>query len=151
MKLRDNWQTNVYYMSIYPYIHVSTSPYIYPCTNISIYPCFIYPHPSHPMAPSLHGVGYLSQGPMEIWIYRYTYISPYIWYRSPHPVSHPGLHSTPLHAHRDGNVSAANSNKNCDTRVNLWPIICQNVIFYGKSVTPPMTMILYQYFVTVVQ
>ena len=54
-----------------------------------------------------------------IHIYIHTYTFPYIWHRSLHLVSHPGLQSTPLDAHREGSMSAPSFRKNYDTRYKL--------------------------------
>ena len=81
-----------------------------------------------------------------IYIFIYIYTNLYVRHWSLHLVSHPGLQSTPLDARRDGNVSAADFNKNYDTRIKIWPLVCQNVIFSDKNdePSPPMIMFLYQ-------
>ena len=67
----------------------------------------------------------------------YTYTFPYIWHRSLHLVSDPGLQSTPLDVNREGSMSAASIRKDYDTRDKLWPIIFQNATFPRKTHEPP--------------
>ena len=72
---------------------------------------------------------------MYIYVHMYTF--QHIWHRSLHLVSHPGLQSTPLDAHREGSMSAASFRIDYDTRDKLWPIIFQNTTFAGKAHVPP--------------
>ena len=57
---------------------------------------------------------------------------PHILQWSLHVVSHPGPQSTPLHAHRDGNMSPANVSKSYDMGVEVWPAMFQNVTLLDK-------------------
>ena len=65
------------------------------------------------------------------------YTFPYIWHRSLHLVSHPGLPSTPLDAHREGSMSAPSFRNNYDTRDKLWRIMFKNVAFPGRTYDHP--------------
>ena len=65
------------------------------------------------------------------------YTFPYIWHRSLHLVSHPGLQSTPWDAHRKGSMSAPSFRKNYDMRNKLWPIMFQNLTFPSRTREPP--------------
>ena len=56
-----------------------------------------------------------------------------ICHRSLHSVSHQGLPSTPLDAHRDGSMSAASFSNKYGTRIKLWPIIFQDATFPNKT------------------
>ena len=104
-------------MCIYVYIHLFRYTYIHIFIHICVHICEV------------------------MWRYGthiYMYLFAYIWHWSRRLVSHTGgLQSTPLDARRDGNMSAADFSKNYDTRVKLWPLLCQNVIFSNKTMNSP--------------
>ena len=64
------------------------------------------------------------------------YVNVYVWHQPLHLVSHPGLQSTPLDAHRGGDAYPANFAQNYDTRAESWPIMFQNVTCPDESHDP---------------
>ena len=62
---------------------------------------------------------------LDVWtcmLCTYTiYNFPYIWHRSLHLVSDPGLQRTALDVHREDSMPAPSFRKSCDTRNKLCP------------------------------
>ena len=70
------------------------------------------------------------------YVYIYIHIYPYLWHRSHRLVSDPGLRSTPLDAHRDGNVSPSSFRTNYDTEEELFQFMLHNSTLPGRTHDP---------------